>query len=45
MKISRLILLTILVATSLVAPARAQIIEKKSLNLDGAKRAIAAAVD
>src|SRR5437667_1747693 len=45
MKISRLILLTILAATSLVAPVRAQIIEKKSLNLDGAKKAIAAAVD
>jgi glc operon protein GlcG len=45
MKISRSILLTILVATSLVAPARTQIIEKKSLNLEGAKKAIAAAVD
>ena len=45
MKISRLNLLTIMVATSLVAPVRAQIIEKKSLNLDGAKKAIAAAVD
>jgi uncharacterized protein GlcG (DUF336 family)/mannose-6-phosphate isomerase-like protein (cupin superfamily) len=45
MKISTSILLTILVATTLVAPARAQFIEKKSLNLDGAKKAIAAAVD
>jgi glc operon protein GlcG len=45
MKMFRSIVLTILVATSLVAPARAQIIEKKSLNLDGAKKAIAAAVD
>ena len=38
-------LLVILAATSIAAPARAQIIEKKSLNLDGAKKAIAAAVD
>lgn len=37
--------LAIMVATSLVTSARAQIIEKKSLNLDGAKKAIAAAVD
>jgi uncharacterized protein GlcG (DUF336 family)/mannose-6-phosphate isomerase-like protein (cupin superfamily) len=37
--------LTILVVALVVAPARAQIIEKKSLNLDGAKKAIAAAVE
>jgi len=37
--------LAILVAISAVAPAHAQIVEKKSLNLDGAKKAIAAAVD
>jgi glc operon protein GlcG len=45
MKMFRLILLTIVSVTLLVAPTRAQIIEKKSLNLDGAKKAIAAAVD
>ena len=38
-------LLALLAATSITAPARAQIIEKKSLNLDGAKKAIAAVVD
>jgi uncharacterized protein GlcG (DUF336 family)/mannose-6-phosphate isomerase-like protein (cupin superfamily) len=38
-------LLTILISALVIAPARAQIIEKKSLNLDGAKKAIAAAVD
>jgi len=38
-------LLAILAATSITTPVRAQIIEKKSLNLDGAKKAIAAAVD
>jgi uncharacterized protein GlcG (DUF336 family)/mannose-6-phosphate isomerase-like protein (cupin superfamily) len=37
--------LAILVAVSAVGPANAQIVEKKSLNLDGAKKAIAAAVD
>lgn len=37
--------LTILTLALVIAPARAQIIEKKSLNLDGAKKAIAAAVD
>src|SRR5262245_57071284 len=37
--------LTILVAALVVAPAHAQIIEKKSLNLDGAKKAIAASVE
>lgn len=37
--------LTILILALVIAPARAQIIEKKSLNLDGAKKAIAAAVD
>src|SRR6266567_3654884 len=45
MKIFTSILLAILVAISAVAPADAQIVEKKSLNLDGAKKAIAAAVD
>jgi len=45
MKIFTPPLLAILVAISAVAPAHAQIVEKKSLNLDGAKRAIAAAVD
>jgi glc operon protein GlcG len=40
-----LTLLAILVAISTVAPAHAQTVEKKSLNLDGAKKAIAAAVD
>src|SRR5205814_173047 len=38
-------LLAILVATSAVTPAHSQIVEKKSLNLDGAKKAIAAAID
>ena len=37
--------LTILILALVIAPAHAQIIEKKSLNLDGAKKAIAAAVD
>lgn len=37
--------LTILILALVIPPARAQIIEKKSLNLDGAKKAIAAAVD
>jgi len=37
--------LAILVPVLVIAPANAQIIEKKSLNLDGAKKAIAAAVD
>ena len=45
MKIFTSTLLAILVAISAVAPAHAQIVEKKSLNLDGAKKAIAAAVD
>ena len=45
MKIFTSTLLAIVVAISAVAPAHAQIVEKKSLNLDGAKRAIAAAVD
>ena len=35
----------ILFASFVVTPVRAQIVEKKSLNLDGAKKAIAAAVD
>jgi glc operon protein GlcG len=37
--------MAILLAALLVAPTRAQIVEKKSLNLEGAKTAIAAAVD
>src|SRR5256886_8190724 len=45
MKIFTSTLLAILVAISAVAPAHAQIVEKKSLNLDGAKKAIAAAID
>ena len=45
MKIFTSTLLAILVAISAVAPAHAQIVEKKSLNLDGAKKAIATAVD
>jgi glc operon protein GlcG len=45
MKIFTSPLLAILVAISAVAPAHAQIVEKKSLNLDGAKKAIAATVD
>ncbi len=45
MKIFTSTLLAILVAISAVAPAHAQIVEKKSLTLDGAKKAIAAAVD
>src|SRR5215468_10746163 len=38
-------LITMLIAGLVVTPARAQLIEKKSLNLDGAKKAIAAAID
>ena len=38
-------LLALLAAISITDPARAQITDKKSLNLDGAKKAIAAAVD
>src|SRR5215471_9665208 len=38
-------LIAMLIAAVVIAPARAQIIERKSLNLDGAKKAIAAAVD
>src|SRR5213594_1794530 len=45
MKILTSTLLAILVTISAVAPAHAQFMEKKSLNLDGAKKAIAAAVD
>src|ERR1043166_5211012 len=45
MKIFTSTLLAILVAISAVASAHAQLVEKKSLNLDGAKKAIAAAVD
>ena len=40
-----LTLLAMLVAISTVAPAHGQTVEKKSLNLAGAKKAIAAAVD
>ena len=45
MKISISTVLAILAATSIIGPARAQTVEKKSLNLEGAKKAIAAAVD
>src|SRR5438046_4917141 len=45
MKIFTSTLLAILVAISAVVPAHAQIVEKESLNLDGAKKAIAAAVN
>ena len=45
MKIFISTVLAIFVAVLLIGPARAQIIEKKSLNLDGAKKAIAAAVE
>src|ERR1043166_5145955 len=45
MKILLPTVLAILVPVLVIAPANAQIIEKKSLNLDGAKKAIAAAVD
>jgi uncharacterized protein GlcG (DUF336 family)/mannose-6-phosphate isomerase-like protein (cupin superfamily) len=38
-------LIAALLATFVVPPVRAQIVEKKSLNLDGAKKAIAAAAD
>src|SRR5438034_10941403 len=45
MKIFTSTLLAILVAISAVAPAHAQLVDKKSLNLDGAKQPSAAAVD
>src|ERR1041385_6066975 len=45
MKLFTSTLPAILVAISAVASADAQIVEKKSLNLEGAKKAIAAAVD
>src|ERR1043166_1605898 len=45
MKILLPTVLAILVPVLVIAPANAQIIEKKSLNLEGAKKAIAAAVD
>src|SRR5215469_10634572 len=38
-------LIAMLIAALVVTPARAQFIEKKSLNLEGAKQAIAAAAD
>src|SRR5215472_13416294 len=45
MKIPISSLITILFASFVVTSVRAQIVEKKSLNLDGAKKAIAAAAD
>jgi glc operon protein GlcG len=45
MKIFPATLLAMTLAILALAPARAQIIEKKSLNLDGAKKAIAVAID
>jgi glc operon protein GlcG len=45
MKTAILSLIATLIAALVVTPARAQLIEKKSLNLDGAKQAIAAAAD
>src|SRR5882672_7187216 len=45
MKIFTSTLLAILVAIGLTASSQAQIVEKKSLDLEGAKKAIAAAVD
>src|SRR6201997_4144041 len=45
MKIPISSLMAIVFASFVVTPVRAQVIEKKSLNLDGAKKAIAAAVD
>jgi len=38
-------LISALLATFVVPPVQAQIVEKKSLNLDGAKKAITAAAD
>jgi uncharacterized protein GlcG (DUF336 family)/mannose-6-phosphate isomerase-like protein (cupin superfamily) len=45
MKILTSTQLVILIAISTFVPAYGQVVEKKSLNLDGAKKAIAAAVD
>jgi len=45
MKIFTSTLLVILIATLILVPAHGQVVEKKSLNLEGAKKAIAAAVD
>src|SRR5262249_33384867 len=45
MKILTSTVLVILIAISLLVPAHSQVVEKKSLNLEGAKKAIAAAVD
>jgi glc operon protein GlcG len=45
MKIFTSTQLAILIAVSAVGPAHAQIVEKKSLNLEGAKKAIVAASD
>src|ERR1700747_1980581 len=45
MKVFTSTLLVILITISLLVPAHSQVVEKKSLNLDGAKRAITAAVD
>src|ERR1700747_2238112 len=45
MKVFTSTLLVILITISLLVPAHSQVVEKKSLTLDGAKKAIAAAVD
>jgi len=45
MKVFTSTLLVIPIALSILGPARGQVVDKKSLNLDGAKKAIAAAVD
>jgi glc operon protein GlcG len=45
MKVFTSTLLVIPIALSILDPVHGQVVEKKSLNLDGAKKAIAAAVD
>jgi glc operon protein GlcG len=45
MKVFTSTLLVIPIALSILDPAHSQVVEKKSLNLEGAKKAIAAAVD
>src|SRR6201984_3234638 len=45
MKVFTSTLLVILITISLLVPAHSQVVEKKSLNLDGAKKAITAAGD
>src|ERR1043166_6070262 len=45
MKLFTSTLLVILIAISLLVPAHGQVVEKKSLNLEGAKKAITAAVN